>query len=118
MDIEGIDINELYPYQQAAKAIKGRRPGKAISIRTVERWRHDGLLRGGIRIRLRAIRLGNDWRTCDRWVEEFVTAMNSGNDGATTSTTPVLSRTPSQREKSSSEARQRLEKIWERRRSA
>ena len=43
--------------------IKGRRAGKAISFRTVERWRHDGLLRGGIRIRLRAIRLGTTFET-------------------------------------------------------
>ncbi len=60
MDFDGIDPKLFYPYKYAGRLIPGRRPGKAVCKRTVERWRSDGLLRDGTRVKLRAVRVGGD----------------------------------------------------------
>jgi hypothetical protein len=110
MDIEGIPITEFFPYMQAAAKLPGRRAGKRMSKRTIERWRHDGILKNNERIRLRAVRLfGTDWYTCDRWLETFRSALSEPDEPvASNEATP---RTPTQRERASHDARRRLDAL-------
>ena len=116
MDIDGIDINEFYPYSDASRHIPGRRTGKKISKRTVERWRCHGVLRDGVRVRLRATLIGGGWHTCDTWVREFIAALNRGGAASNDPVTArvVGPRTPSQRERASATARRRLDQLWKR----
>ena len=110
MEIHGIDIREFYPCAMLSETVPGRRHGRKVSVRTVERWRCNGLQRGDKRIKLRVIRLGNDLHTCDKWLEEFFQAGNLESDFDASQT--ASPRTPSQRENESAAARKKLDAIW------
>jgi hypothetical protein len=111
VDIEGIPVSEFYPYLRAAEKIEGRRPGKKVSRRTLERWRHDGVVRNGVRVRLRVVRLlGTDYYTCDRWLQAFVAVLNETTEP--TGMGGPTPRTPGQRVQASRNARRRLDERW------
>jgi hypothetical protein len=110
MEIEGIPIAEFFPYMQAAAKLPGRRVGKTLNKRTIERWRHGGILKNNVRIRLRAVRLfGTDWYTCDRWLETFLSALSEPDEPVADNEVPP--RTPTQRERASRDARRRLDEL-------
>ena len=111
MDIDGIVMSEFYPCATLCEKLPGRRPGQHVCSRTVERWRRDGLQRGGTRIKLRAIRLANDFYTCDRWLKDFLVSGNPDDNAAPVET--GRPRTPSQRERASADARKSLDEMWQ-----
>jgi hypothetical protein len=111
MELCGVSLDQLYPVQMASHKVPGRRPGKRVSARTLERWRTKGL-RGGLR--LRAVLVGGQFCTCDRWLEEFFAQLNS--PGEESASTPGSSlRTVGQRRRAADEARAELDRRREQR---
>jgi hypothetical protein len=108
MEIDGIAIGAFYPLAElpARMNLPGRRPGKRISVRTLERWRLQGL-RGGT-VRLRVASVGGTYVTCDQWVADFLRVLNGTSESASLVHTPTM-RTPGQRQRDSQDARAQLE---------
>jgi hypothetical protein len=99
-------FDHLIPLTEAAKKIPGRRPGKAVSRSTLERWRTRGV-RGVV---LRTVRVGATVCTCHEWVREFLERLNAPRAGEP----PPQVRSLSQRERAAARARQQLEAAWRR----
>jgi hypothetical protein len=104
--MDDIPLGQLVPLALAVKTLPGRRPGKAISRSTLERWRTKGV--GGIV--LRTVRVGGTVCTCDAWIREFIERLNARRPP---SPAPEV-RGPSERGRAAAEARARLEAAWAR----
>lgn len=105
MQIDGVNILDLYPLRRAAAKIPGRRPGKRVSLRTLQRWRTDGIRDGSIR--LHTVWCGGQFMTCDAWVAEFMTALNSTPEHEPQINAPHR-RTPGQRQRAAEHAKSEL----------
>jgi len=123
MEYDGVPITDFYPYREAARKLPGRNPGQRISERTLQRYRTQGVRRREGMIRLRALKIGSDWHTCDRWVEEFLRLINSDSAPAApkgaatlaqTTSARVAARSPRRQERGAEAAKRELARMWER----
>jgi hypothetical protein len=73
----GVDIQECFPLREAARFFP-RPNGKRISLPTLHRWASNGV-RGA---RLETIRLGQQVCTSEKWIRQFIAAMNAGREEA------------------------------------
>jgi hypothetical protein len=120
VDYDGIPMTDFYLCAEAGRKLPGRRSGRPISGRTLQRYRNRGVLRLGVRVRLRALKIGSDWHTCDRWVQEFLAQINGGVSAAQEGAgrqqqapRPTANiRSPGKQERASEVAKRRLEELW------
>jgi hypothetical protein len=67
---------------EAAKIVPSNRPGQRVSSYSMNRWITLGArLRGGGRLKLRAVYSPGGWLTCEAWIHEFLEALTADRNG-------------------------------------
>jgi hypothetical protein len=79
------------------KSIPGARGAAKVSASTTHRWITCGVTAAdGSRVRLKAVRVGWCWHTCQEWVDDFFSAL-SAVPGAPTMRSPAELRRSSEK---------------------
>lgn len=73
------DRTRFRPLREIAYDLPGGRG--QVSPRTIIRWLTSGVRVGGTVHRLKGERVGGEWRTCERWLDEFLAALTAAARG-------------------------------------
>lgn len=73
-------IPPLRPLRDFRDRLPGHRANGRLHLSTIIRWACSGVrLPDGRRVRLRAIRVGSRWLSCDAWFDEFVAHLTTAH---------------------------------------
>jgi hypothetical protein len=98
-------IDDLVSFN-VARSWLPRSQGRKISIETLYRWCHRGLVNGN---RLQAVKVGGRWFTTRKWVQDFIRA---GQPDLTAENFGTSIRTRLQRERAAAWAERELRRLW------
>jgi hypothetical protein len=102
-------LTQLKPLRDYREQIPGHRKDTRCHLSTLIRWATVGVKTPAVGlVRLRAVRAGSKWLTCDEWFQEFITTLTEARIPGSTSSPHA---TPAARRSAATRAGAALEKL-------
>lgn len=67
---------KLVPFDRLARKLPSASGAQHLHPATIYRWHRHGVLRAGVRVRLRAVKMGGRWCSTWRWVKTFFASVS------------------------------------------
>ena len=62
---------KLHPFEHLCQRLPSTKKGNTLHPKTMLRWHRHGVLRDGVRVKLKAVKVGGRWCSTRVWLDEF-----------------------------------------------